>query len=226
MSEYLNKLNGELDEFMEALEAETTEGMQADPDIEETTEDGLAEGTEAIIRERTAQIMAVNEDDRFVPEGTKQCNIDKLRDGQQEILRLLSTGMKPKTISLLLDCHIQTVSNVRQSTLGKALTAMLHTERNITIAKTAERVDALAPMAAGIFEEIMTNENEDPSLQYRAARDTLKANGILVEKSTVVLDTPYLSAKEIAVMKGKFKKDFDGQDITDVAFTEEAEVVE
>lgn len=222
----LDKLNGELDEFMAALEAEVQEGLQADPDVEEdVTEDGLASGTEAIIRERTAQIMAINEDDRFVPEGTKQYNIDKLRDDQQEILRLLSTGMKAETIAKLLGCCIGTVSNVRNSDLGKALSSMLHTERNITIAKTAERVDALAPMAAEIFEEIMTDPDEDPSLKYRAARDTLKANGILVEKSTVILDTPFLSGDEVSSLKGKFKRDF-GQDITDVTFTEEVEVVE
>lgn len=218
----IDKLNGQLDEFMAALEAEVKEDLRADPDVEE---DGLASGTEAIIRERTAQIMSMNEDDRFVPEGTKQYDIDKLRDGQQEVLRLLSTGMKPKAIAHLLDICPQTVSNVRNSDLGRALSSMLHTERNVTIAKTAERVDALAPMAAEIFEGIMTDPNEDSSLKYRAARDTLKANGILVEKSTVILDTPYLSGDEVSTLKGKFKKDF-GQDITDVTFTEEAEVVE
>ena len=69
----LDKLNGELDEFMAALEAEVSEGLQADPDVEKgVSEEGLTEGTEAIIRERTAQIMSVNEDDRFVPEGMKK----------------------------------------------------------------------------------------------------------------------------------------------------------
>ncbi len=225
MSELTDKMNGEFEEFMDALEAEAQEGLQADPDVEEdVSEDGLASGTEAIIRERTAQIMSMNEDDRFVPEGTKQVNLVKLRDHQQEILRLLGTGMKPKTIAALLEIHVQTVSNVRNSDLGKALSSMLHTERNITIAKTAERIDALAPIAAEVFEEIMTDVNEDQSLRYRAARDTLKANGILVEKSTVILDTPYLSGEEVSTLKGKFKKDF-GQDITDVEFTE-VEVVE
>ena len=212
---------------MAALEAEVSEGLQADPDVEKgVSEEGLTEGTEAIIRERTAQIMSVNEDDRFVPEGTKKIQLSKLHDHQQEILRLLGTGMKVKTIALILDVHKQTVSNVRNSDLGKALLSMLHTERNITIAKTSERIDALAPVAADIMEEIMTNENEDPSLKYRAARDTLKANGIFVEKSTVILDTPYLSAEEVSTLKDKFKKDFNGEDITDVVFTEEAEVVE
>ena len=219
----LDKLNGELDDFMAALEAEVSDGLQADPDVEKgVTEEGLTEGTEAIIRERTAQIMSVNEDDRFVPAGTKQYDITKLRDHQQEILRLLGTGMKPKTIALILDIHIQTVSNVRNSELGQALLSMLHTERNITIAKTSERIDALSPIAADIMEEIMTDEEEDSSLKYRAARDTLKANGIFVEKNPVILDSPYLTAEEIATMKGKFKKDFDGEDITDVVFTDEA----
>ena len=226
MSELLDKMNGELDEFMAALEAEVSEGLGADPDVEENvTEGGLAEGTEAIIRERTAQIMSVNEDDRFVPKGTKKIQLSKLHDNQQEILRLLGTGMKPKTIAGILDIHPQTVSNVRNSDLGQALLSMLHTERNITIAKTAERIDALAPVAADIMEEIMTNEEEDSSLKYRAARDTLKANGIFIEKSTVILDSPYLTTEEVAVLKGKFKKDFDGEDISDVTFTE-AEVVE
>ena len=227
MSELLDKMNGELEEFMAALEAEASEGLQADPDVEEdVTEDGLASGTEAIIRERTAQIMSVNEDDRFVPKGTKKMQLSKLHDNQQEILRLLGTGMKPKTIAGILDIHVQTVSNVRNSELGQALLSMLHTERNVTIAKTAERIDALSPIAADIFEGIMTDEEEDSSLQYRVARDTLKANGIWIENSTIILDTPYLSGEEVTTLKDKFKKDFDGQDITDVVFTDEAEVVE
>ena len=222
----LDRLNGELDAFMKLLEDEVSEGLQADPDVEDgVTEEGMTEGTDDIIRKRTAQIMAVNKDDRFVPNGTKEYDIVKLRDHQQEILRLLGTGMKVKTIAKLLDVHKQTVSNVRNSGLGQAMLSMLHTERNITIAKTSERIDALAPVAADIMEEIMTDEDEDPSLRYRAARETLKANGIFVDKTTVILDTPYLTGEEITTMKHQFKKDF-GEEITDVAFTDTDTVAE
>jgi len=147
-----------------------------------------------------------------------------MRDHQQEILRLISTGMKPSVIAQLLHIHPQTVSNVRNSELGQAMLGMLHTERNVTIAKTAERVDALAPIAAGIFEKLMTDDDVDDSLQYRAARDTLKANGILVETKRVVGDSPYLTGEEVTDLKDRFKKDF-GQEITDIEFTD-SEVVE
>lgn len=220
------ELNGEFDLLLKALGEEVEDDLQADPDIEpDAREDGLANGVEEIIRKRTAEIMEQNEDERFNPVGEKkEYSLTKMRDHQQEILRLLSTGMKPHVIAKILDICPQTVSNVRNDPLAQAMLGMLHTERNITISKTAERVDALAPIAAEIFENIMTNDEEDSSLQYRVARDTLKANGILVETKKIIGDSPYLTGNEVTDLKDKFKKDF-GEEITEVKFTD-AEVVE
>lgn len=220
------ELNGEFDALLKALEGEVEEDLQAGSDIEpDAREDGLANGVEEIIRKRTAEIMEQNDDERFKPAGEeKEYSLAKMRDHQQEILRLLSTGMKPHVIAKILDIHPQTVSNVRNDPLAQAMLGMLHAERNITISKTAERVDALAPLAAEIFEDIMTDDDADQSLQYRVARDTLKANGILVETKKIIGDSPYLTGDEVTDLKDRFKKDF-GEEITDVKFAE-VEVVE
>ncbi|MHA2066629.1 MAG: helix-turn-helix domain-containing protein [Candidatus Thorarchaeota archaeon] len=182
-------------------------------DIEErvtpTNGSNGAVDVESIVRERTAEIMSINEDGRFNANGEKEYDMTKMRDHQQEVLRLLSTGMRPRAISDMLGVCVQTVSNIRDSKLGQAMLSMLHAERNVTIAKTAERVDAMAPKAAEIFEDIMTDPNADRSLQYRVARDTLKANGILIERrENINRDGAYLSGQEVSDLKGKFKKDF------------------
>lgn len=168
------------------------------------------------ITAKTAEIMSVNSDQRFNPDGAKGSDILKLRDHQQEILRLISTGMKPKAIAMTLGIHVQTVVNARNSDLGQAMLQMLHSERNITISKTTERIDALAPLAVDVFEKIMVDENIDISIQHRAARDTLKAAGIMVDHKKV--DHGYLTSDEVRDLKSKFTKDFDGN-MEDVEFT-------
>lgn len=175
---------------------------------------------EEIIRERTADIMDYNEDKRFNPDGSQSYDLAKLRGHQQEILRLLSTGMRAPVIAELLGVCKQTVSNVENSELGKAMSRFLHTERNVTIAKTAERIDALAPKAAEVFEGILFNPDVDRSLQYRVAKDTLKANGIMVDRKIIVSENSWLSSKEIADLKNQYKKDFGG-DIEDANVVKE-----
>ncbi len=181
--------------------------------------------TEDIIRERTAEVMEYNEDKRFNPDGSQSYDLTKLRSHQQEILRLHSTGMRAPEIADLLGVCKQTVSNVTNTDLGQAMLSMLHAERNVTIAKTAERIDALAPKAAEVFEGILFDPEVDRSLQYRVARDTLKANGIMVERKSVAHNHTWLSHDEIDELKGRYKKDFGG-DMEDANVVKEMNNVE
>lgn len=189
----------------------------------------------SLIRQRTVNLMGVNFDRRcagvdgdrgdseFSEVGGSQYSksLTKISDSQQEILRLLSTGMKPENVAIELSVHTQTVINIRNSDLGKAMLQMLHAERNVTISKTAERLDALVPQAAEIFEETLYDPKADPSLQYRIARDLLKGRGgLLVEQKTVGHAHAYLSKDEVDGLKKKFKQDF-GEEITDVDFESE-----
>jgi DNA-binding CsgD family transcriptional regulator len=143
----------------------------------------------------------------------------KISDNHQEILRLLSTGMKPKNIAATLEIHVQTVINVKNSDLGKAMLQMLHAERNVTVAKTAERLDALAPKAAEVFESIVFGgDNVTLDLQYKAAKDVLKGrSGLLSEQKSIGHTHAYLTEDEVSDLKVKFKKDFN-EDIEDVSF--------
>lgn len=186
----------------------------------------------SLIRQRTVNLMGVNFDKRCTgvdgergdsefkgDDGSQYSqSLTKISDSHQEILRLLTAGMKPKNIAVSLGVHPQTVINIRNSDLGKAVLQMLHAERNVTISKTAERLDALVPQAAEIFEETLYDPKADPSLQYRIARDLLKGRGgLLVEQKTVGHAHAYLSKDEVDGLKKKFKRDF-GEEITDVDF--------
>jgi hypothetical protein len=156
-------------------------------------------------------------DRRFKPKGRREeRSLKVLQDHHQEALRLLSTGMKPDTISKLLGVHIETVRNTKYSKLGKAFLRMLHSERNITVSKSAERIEALSPLAVEKFEEILLDDMMDPSLQYRVARDTLKSAGIMVDRKQV--EHAYLNADQIDDLKTKFKKDFK-QSMDEAIFT-------
>lgn len=216
----------ELDQMIADLE-----GANGSVDVSQPSNngsDGVPKGNplaEEIIRERTADIMDYNEDKRFNPDGSQSYDLAKLRGHQQEILRLLSTGMRAPEIASLLGVHKQTVSNIQNSELGQAMSRFLHTERNVTIAKTAERIDALAPKAAEVFEDILFDPNVDRSLQYRVAKDTLKANGIMVDRKIIVSENSWLSPEEIAKLKGQYKKDF-GDDIEDANVVRETDDVE
>jgi DNA-binding CsgD family transcriptional regulator len=214
-----DELNKELKAALDALNDVPSLKSNVVGDSSNDNGNGFVDGAE-IIRERTAELMDVNTDRRFNPPGqiAKASDIAKLRDHQQEIVRLLATGMKPKTIAQMLRLHPQTVVNIRNSDLGQAMLRMLHGERNVTITKTAERIDALAPRAAEIFEEIMTDDQADASLQYRVAKDTLKASGIMVEKHINIQKHSYLDEEEINSLKSNFKKDF-GSNIEEVEFT-------
>jgi uncharacterized protein YjcR len=146
-----------------------------------------------------------------------------MRDHHQEIIRLLSTGMKAKVVASTLNCDVQTVRNIRRSRLGQALVSALHADRNVTIAKTAERIDALAPRAAEIYEEIAHDPDVDKSLQYRVAKDLLSGTGLLVNRSVSAIEHPYLTNDQIKELKGRFKKDF-GSNIEEVKFEEVEDV--
>lgn len=101
----------------------------------------------------------LKEDGRLAdPNLRKTYDIQKLWDSNREILRLLVLGWKDKEIAEKLGVTPQTVSNTRNSTLGKRQLAVMNGARDAEVMDVKKKVDSLIPMAFQVYEEILESE--------------------------------------------------------------------
>ena len=101
----------------------------------------------------------------------KTYDIQKLWDSNREILRLITLGWKDKEIAEKLGVTTQTVSNTRNSTLGKRQLSLMRGARDAEVLDVQRKVDSLLPKAFQVYEEIL--ESEGISKLKKATADTI-----------------------------------------------------
>ena len=106
-------------------------------------------------------------DRRFATEGRKY-DIKELWDKHKEIARQLVLGGSNVSIADTIGCTPQTVSNVRNSPLGQAELARLHSGRDDETINIAKRIEEFAPVALELLESIMTGKQSGASVALRA----------------------------------------------------------
>lgn len=140
-------------------------------------------------------------DRRFSPTGNKNYDIETLWDHHYEILRLLAEGNKPKEVAEMTGYGLQTISNVRQSSAGRAHLAMLQRGRDVNTMEVKDRIDRMQNLALDTLEGILDGTDEEASVTDRrhTAKDILDRGGHAAPKSPEsVNNTYYLSKTEIA----------------------------
>jgi plasmid maintenance system antidote protein VapI len=138
-------------------------------------------------------------DGRFVPE--RQYNIQQLWEQHREILRLLVLGWNPSAIAETLDITEQTVSNVRNSPMGRERLEELQGLRDKETIDITERVRRFMPVALDYLESIVRGEEDvTPGLRARTAENYLSRGGYgTVQKVASVHQ--HISRSEIEELK-------------------------
>lgn len=110
---------------------------------------------------------AYEKDRRFRPR-RKDRGIKNLWALNGEILNQLVAGRKPKDIARELGITTQTVSNTRNSDLGRERLRELAEQRMQSAVDIGERIKEFAPEALQLHEEIISGEYDEASIALRA----------------------------------------------------------
>jgi Bacterial regulatory proteins, luxR family len=105
-------------------------------------------------------------DRRFVE--TRSYNIQALWDHHHEIARRLALGQSNVEIAEQLNITPQTVSNFRNSPLGKKVLSQLQEQLYSETIDVAKRIQDFAPKALALIEEIIEGKHKQASLALRA----------------------------------------------------------
>lgn len=118
--------------------------------------------------------VCLKEDGRTVSRDVRKTyDIQKLWDSNREILRLIALGWKDREIAEKLNITPQTVSNTRNSTLGKRQLAIIRGARDAETFSVMKKVDELLPKAFKVYEEILESEGIS-SLKKQTADTVVK----------------------------------------------------
>jgi len=107
----------------------------------------------------------------------KQYQIKYIWDNHQEIMRRLAVGEKPKTIARDLGITRQTVTNVARSNITRDRIDELHAAMNGEVIDIGKRIQALAPLALRVNEELMMSDEVSPAVRSSIAEDILDRSG-------------------------------------------------
>lgn len=114
-------------------------------------------------------------------ESTRRYQIQTLQDNHREILRQLSLGQKPAVIAKELGVTSVTVSNVRNSELGRLKLNDLNGEDDDHTKKARARILELLPKSVEVLEKAMdqfVKDDIDGNLALRSAREALHISGL------------------------------------------------
>ena len=99
-------------------------------------------------------------DKRFVEE--RELNTKALWPAHHEMLRRIALGQGNVSIAEAIGCTPQTVSNVRNSPMGREKLSRLKGEMDAEVISIAQRIEEFAPQALQVLESIITGELEAP----------------------------------------------------------------
>lgn len=97
-----------------------------------------------------------------LPANKRNYQIQRLQDSHQEILRQSVLGRTREDIAIALGISPATVTNVRNSELGRAQTEVLHSTRDEATTDIAQKIQELLPTAVGVLEDVMSGNIEMP----------------------------------------------------------------
>ncbi len=90
-----------------------------------------------------------------LPTGDRQYTLKEIQDSHREIARLLVTGMKHVDIAEMLGVTPAMVSYTANSPVVKRQLENLRAARDIDAVEVANRIQALAPVALDVLEDLM-----------------------------------------------------------------------
>ncbi len=105
-------------------------------------------------------------DARFVPR--RRYNVQALWEKHHEILRQVVMGRSNGEIASVIGCTPQTVSNLRNSPIAKAEIERLSDGRDEAAMNVAQRIEAFAPIALDLIENIVRGREPSASIALRA----------------------------------------------------------
>lgn len=105
---------------------------------------------------------------RAGPGERRRYNIKELWDKHREIARQVVLGGTNVSIAEAIGCTPQTVSNVRNSPLGRAEQERLHEGRDEATRDVARRIEEFVPQALSVLEDIITGRTPGASIALRA----------------------------------------------------------
>lgn len=141
-------------------------------------------------------------DGRFVPR--RKYDIKNIWERQGEMIRRTALGLSNKEVADEIGCSAQTVSNVRNSPLGRAKLAELTARLDEETLDIQKRIQQFAPQALEVLENIIEGRYEEASLNLRAkvASDHLaRAGHGTIQKSSSI--STVLTADEISRIKAR-----------------------
>lgn len=103
-------------------------------------------------------------------------DLQKLQTGHQEILRLLTAGMKPADIAREQGCVVATVLNLRKSTLGKEKLNELSADRDTHAMEMAQTLQHMSDYAIGVLDELLQPDIA-PNIRFAASKDVMDRAG-------------------------------------------------
>ncbi len=194
--------------------------------------------------------LSFNNDQRFRDGGNQNYKIEKVWAEHKEIARLIALGKKNTEVAAEVGCTPQTVSNVRNNPIVKAIIDTLSNGRDHAVTQIISEVQDVAPAAIALMKKAIANDYGEgtqakkddktgaelsgkPSVdaQLRAAATIVdksliaagKANGnILINKGTIVNDNRTMDNTHIDSIK---KKALELQKQRGIIFTEAKETV-
>lgn len=107
-------------------------------------------------------------DGRRNQDRSRQYSIKELWDKHREIARRVVLGQSHAEIAEAVGCHPQTVSNVRNSPIGRAELARLHERRDDETMSMAQKIEEFAPVALRFLEDIVNGKVDGASTALRA----------------------------------------------------------
>jgi DNA-binding CsgD family transcriptional regulator len=156
--------------------------------------------------------MFVLRQDRRRVDRNKRKTFDPTRLNQRhhEILNLHVTGMKEGQIAQTLGCHVATVRNAIESTLGKEKIALLRGTRDAETMDARDYINSLVPAALKVYEKILSEEKAhggaDLRLQKSTADSLLKDMAGLAAPKKVLVGTAKMTPELLDEIKENGKK--------------------
>lgn len=143
-------------------------------------------------------------DTRFLPEDqTRKFEVRQLWELHEEILRRLVLGEKPNIIAAELDITPQTVSNIRNSRLGRERIADLKGERDCDVKALGERVTRLTPLALDVLENVLNGDEEaSVAMRIKVALSVTSSAGFGPTKRIAIAHGHY-TPQELEAIKAK-----------------------
>jgi IS30 family transposase len=133
-----------------------------------------------------------------LPRRPKEDRINPLWERHHRIAQLAVLGMTNIEIAEELNCHKQTVSNVRNSPAIQRQMAIMKGAADSETVDVAKRIQELAPKCVDVLENILDDDQVDAKTRAASAVKMLDRAGYAPVKTALKLSKTYMSEDDIA----------------------------